>query len=136
MFQLVQMGGKMVSQNKTIALAILLLTVGACDGAGTEEAAGVNEQGQNVIRDVPDPAMEPVAEEPDIALATRIDVLPTVLTLDETQQRIFVPDLGWLPLAEFWDIYENNPARLPPDFDYKAMHQLKLSMAGKKHDDA
>ncbi|MCX2980314.1 hypothetical protein EYC98_05450 [Halieaceae bacterium IMCC14734] len=133
--QLALEGSNIVSQNKTVVLAILLMVLSACDGAGTEDTAGVAAQDQPSIRNVPDPAMAPVVE-PAIALATKPDVLPTQLTLDKNQQRIFVPDLGWLPLAEFWDIYENNPARLPPDFDYKAMHQLKLSMAGKEHDDA
>lgn len=133
MFLLAQRIGEIFSQNKALALAILLAMVGACGDPAPEDGAGV---AADQVRDVADPAMEPVAAEPAIALATKADVLPTALTLDEPQQRIFVPDLGWLPLAEFWDIYENNPARLPPDFDYKAMHQLKVSMAGKNHDDA
>lgn len=79
--------------------------------------------------------MEPLPA-PEMATATRIDVLPTKITLDKENDKVFIPELGWLPLQEFWDIYETNPARLPADLDYKAVHQLKISLAETDNDDA
>ena len=130
-----QAGRNIVRENKTLVLAIVLCLVAACEGP-TEDDSVVASPQQPLRHLVSDPAMDPPGAELPVALAVKADVLPTLLTVDEAQQRIFIPDLGWLPLAEFWDVYENNPARLPPDLDYKAVHQLKLSMAGKKHDDA
>ncbi len=72
--------------------------------------------------------------QPEIGKPVRIDRLPTEITLNETQDQIFVPSMGWLPLQDFWELYENDPARLPDNLDLQAVHQIRLSMAEQDHD--
>jgi hypothetical protein len=111
-------------------VTVILCLVG-CGG----DTPQVSESQGPTINNVPDPAMDP-PQELAIAKAVKIDVLPTALTLDEEQNRIFVPEMGWMPLEEFWHIYESNPARLPASLDFRAVHQIRLSLADKDHDEA
>jgi hypothetical protein len=118
-------------------LPILLSCLCGCSDTGDEQASqpGTAVSTSPPERRVADPAMEPLPA-PEMATATRIDILPTRITLDKENDKVFIPELGWLPLQEFWDIYETNPARLPADMDYKAVHQLKISLAETDDDDA
>ena len=92
------------------------------------------------IRDNDDPAMQTTAPETqeqssdaaDISGAStdngssdEIELASAVPHLDDNGERIFIPDLGWLPVAEFWELYENDPSALPSTLDYHAIHLLK-----------
>ena len=74
--------------------------------------------------------------EPEIGRAVRIDTLPTELTLNDTQDEVFVPGMGWVPLDKLWDLYENDPARLPDNFDFQALRSIRESLAEQDHDDS
>lgn len=117
----------------TTVTCALLATASGCGGGG-ESATSAQPEGPTIYN-LPDPAMEGPTG-PEIARPVKIDVLPVELTLDEEGGRIFVPEMGWLPLDEFWHIYDTNPARFPDSLDYRAVHQIRLSLADKDHDEA
>lgn len=124
-----------------LCLPILLFCICGCSNSGDNSGGKQASHSGTAVstpppeRRVSDPAMQPPPA-PEIATATRIDVLPNRITLDKENDKVFIPKLGWLPLQEFWHIYETNPARLPADLDYKAVHQLKISLAETDDDDA
>lgn len=72
-------------------------------------------------------ALAPHADQP-------IDPEPSVPAniprLDESGERIFIPDIGWLPAAEFWDRYDNDPGSLPGNLDFHAIHLLREASHG------
>ena len=39
--------------------------------------------------------------------------------------RVFIPELGWLDEPVFWEIYINEPEKLPDSLDLYAVHQLR-----------
>ena len=120
------------------SVATVIALVCACsgpddtaDGPLGSDAADPSPQ----VISVPDPAMESPAE-PEIGRAVRIDTLPTELTLNDTQDEVFVPGMGWVPLDKLWDLYENDPARLPDNFDFQALRSIRESLAEQDHDDS
>ena len=119
-----------------LLLAGCLWLLSGC-GAEAPSEVPASQSSDLSTRDVPDPAMEPVPEPvPEITDAIRIDVLPTEITFDENNERIFIPEMGWMPFDEFWHIYETEPARLPANMDYKAVHQIRLSLADQDDDES
>lgn len=92
-------------------------------------------------RDVGDPAMatQPavVVQQVDEGAMPEAQVLavaaivPEVPRLDETGEKIFIPELGWLPTAEFMDMYENRPEQLPHSLDLFAIHEIKQELKNR-----
>jgi hypothetical protein len=122
---------------KWFFMATAAVLVCACSGSDENaQSDGVAEPPARV-GNVPDPAMElPAQPEPEIGKPYRVDTLPTEITLNDTQDQIFLPSMGWVPLEEFWDLYENHPARLPDNLDFQAIHSIRLSLAGQDDDES
>lgn len=81
------------------------------------------------IRDVDDPAMQvstPVAAQiPIVEAPVAIEVVPTTIQYNDTGDQIFVPGTGWFDAGEFWDMYFNEPAKLPAELDFGALAALR-----------
>ena len=76
-----------------------------------------------------DPAMQNAAVQ-DISTSTNPTVEPQA-AVDDSQipkrkdGRVFFPELGWLNEPEFWEMYSNEPEKLPDSLDLYAAHQLR-----------
>lgn len=48
------------------------------------------------------------------------------LEIDLEGQRVLLPGDGWISAPEFWEIYYNQPQKLPGDIDFAKLQQLEL----------
>lgn len=50
--------------------------------------------------------------------------VPDTVKVDVKNRLIFVPNLGWLNEDQFWDIYYNEPQKLPGTIDLTELNKL------------
>ena len=111
--------------------ATLSLLLACSDEAGRQTA------GTPGIRDLPDPAMQPVRLAPaDPAGRPRqkdqpvrhkpVPKNPTGFTVDLDNRRVFMPTTGWLDAETFWDTYYRAPQHLSGDIDHQALEPLRV----------
>ena len=123
-----------ISRPLPLWLLIAMASAFLCACSPSDESATTAaSQEKPRVRNVPDPAMESPPETA-VGKPVKIDRLPGEVALDETGERIFIPQMGWLPLHEFWELYQNQPERLPDDLDLEAVHEIRLSLAEQDHD--
>lgn len=95
-------------------------------------------------RSVNDPAMasQPAAvaqqvDEGAMVVAAEVQTpsgapaLPEVPRLDESGEKIFIPELGWMPTAEFMDMYENRPEQLPHGINLSVIHEIRQELRNR-----
>jgi len=46
------------------------------------------------------------------------------MQVDLDRRMVYLPDQGWLNEDEFWNIYYNEPDKLPGDIDFDALLDL------------
>ena len=45
--------------------------------------------------------------------------------VDQAAMRVYLPGSGWIASNEFWDIYMNNPEKLPSDLDHSLLDPIR-----------
>jgi len=45
--------------------------------------------------------------------------------IDAAAKRVYLPETGWISVDEFWEIYMNQPDKLPADLDYTALDVIR-----------
>ncbi|MHC5112628.1 MAG: hypothetical protein ACYTHJ_22455 [Planctomycetota bacterium] len=75
-----------------------------------------------------EPAIEQSAvikTEPSVPAAPVPIIAADKLEIDLERQRVLIPNEGWMSAADFWEIYYNEPQRLPGDIDFQKLLQLE-----------
>ena len=49
----------------------------------------------------------------------------TKLEIDLEKKQVHIPGEGWIEAKEFWDIYYNQPQRLPGDIDFERLQKFE-----------
>jgi hypothetical protein len=80
----------------------------AC-GSGPDSPSG--ESNQSIGADAT------VVNEPAAAPTFQVDV---------ENNRVYLESTGWISTEEFWDIYYNDPAKLPGDLDHEELAKLNM----------
>jgi hypothetical protein len=45
--------------------------------------------------------------------------------IDAAANRVYLPKTGWISVDEFWEIYMNQPDKLPADLDHAALDAIR-----------
>lgn len=47
------------------------------------------------------------------------------LEIDIINRRVLIPETGWMDAREFWEIYFNQPEKLPAEIDFERLRQFE-----------
>jgi len=96
----------------TSFFVLVLAGCGGGGGSGDQEASASNDESATTL------AVQN-SEQPSSEVAA---VSPVVVDLEN--RLVFLPSLGWLSEDAFWDIYFNDPQKLPGNIDFDEIHKL------------
>ncbi len=113
--------------SKTVLLTVLLFCLVGCEEDVPQRARILPLQ-----LDVEDPAMQLADKNKDELIEDEagekilyIREEPTQFSVDFAGQRVFLPDRGWVSTRRFWEIYYQQPEKLPGELDFELIEQLK-----------
>ena len=96
------------------ATLLLMVSLGERDIAPPRgDDPAMQNAAVKVVSPSTDPTVEPQATVVDSQIPKRED------------GRVFFPELGWLDEPAFWEMYTNEPEKLPDSLDLYAAHQLR-----------
>jgi len=105
----------------TLALVVVATTIASCSDRETSNSAKTNTDSKKTLAA---PTMQPTT----IANTLKEPIPPKKaekLKIDLEKRQVFIPSNGWVSTEVFWEIYHNNPEKLPGDIDFNLLQQLK-----------
>jgi len=76
-------------------------------------------------RPLVEPSVPTADDEPLTASAAETAADPDRFRIDKENDRLYLPGSGWMSIDSFWELYLNQPERLPPDLDHRLLEPIR-----------
>ena len=108
-------------KTRLIIISVVTASLVGCGGGGS---GGSSEKGASASPSANSQSAA-VTSVSTAVVAPAVDLgTDSPMQVDFETRQIFLPDTGWLSEDEFWNIYYNDPAKLPGNVDFEALQQL------------
>ena len=111
---------------KNLIMASVAILVVSCGGGGTGSTGGSNgstfTDTSSTFTDAK--GAQETTPPTSISKSTAEPAVPDMIVNPETRE-VYLSTTGWLSEEAFWDIYYNDPTRLPSNLDWEALAQYK-----------
>jgi len=108
--------------SKLFVTGVFVLALAGCGGGGGSDSGG---QETSATESTAAPLAAQVSDTSlteESPSSVEIAISPVVVDLEN--RLVFLPSTGWLSEDAFWDIYFNEPQKLPDNIDFDEIHKL------------